>query len=102
MKKSNVMIMEVTAENQSELLNQSKLLYGKVTVVAALTVMLLAASPFVLPHQQQSIAQEQQQQSLSNQTTLDIERPIEDLSFEINNMTFSHHTVLTTLSQIYS
>jgi pimeloyl-ACP methyl ester carboxylesterase len=49
------------------------------------------AAPFVL-YQQQSIAQEQQQKFLANQTTLDIERPVEDLSFEIDNMTFSHHT----------
>ena len=46
----------------------------------------------VLNLQQQSIAQEQQQPSLSNQTTLDIEKPVEDLSFQIDNMTFSHHT----------
>jgi pimeloyl-ACP methyl ester carboxylesterase len=45
-------------------------------------------------YQQQGIAQEQmkQEQFLANQTTSDIERPIEDLSFEINNITFSHHT----------
>jgi hypothetical protein len=42
--------------------------------------------------QQQSIAQQgQQQTSLSNQTTFDIEKPVEDLSFEIDNVTFSHH-----------
>jgi pimeloyl-ACP methyl ester carboxylesterase len=51
--------------------------------------MILAAVPLVF--HQQSLAQ-QQQQSTSNQTTLNIERPIEDLSFEIDNMTFSHHT----------
>jgi pimeloyl-ACP methyl ester carboxylesterase len=57
-----------------------------------LTLMIVTATafPFLL-HQQQSIAQEQQQ-FLANQTTLDIERPVEDLSFEIDNMTFSHHT----------
>ena len=54
--------------------------------------MILAAALGVLNLQQQSIAQEQQQQSLSNQTTFDIEKPVEDLSFQIDNMTFSHHT----------
>ena len=64
-----------------------------ITQIAALTLMIIIAeAPFILYQQQQSLAQEQQQQqSLSNQTTLDIERPVEDLSFEIDNMTFSHH-----------
>jgi pimeloyl-ACP methyl ester carboxylesterase len=66
--------------------------YVKIEVVATLTVMILAAALSVLNLQQQSIAQEQQQQSLSNQTSFDIERPVEDLSFQIDNMTFSHHT----------
>ena len=65
--------------------------YVKIEVVATLTVMILAALG-VLNLQQQSITQEQQQQSLSNQTTFDIEKPVEDLSFQIDNMTFSHHT----------
>jgi pimeloyl-ACP methyl ester carboxylesterase len=54
--------------------------------------MILTAASFVL-HQQQGIVQGQQQEklSLSNQTAFDIQRPIEDLSFEIDNMTFSHH-----------
>ena len=54
--------------------------YVKIEVVATLTVMILAAVPTVLNLQQLSIAQEQQQQSLSNQTTFDIEKPVEDLS----------------------
>ncbi len=66
--------------------------YIKIDVVATLTVMILAAVPAVLNLQQLSIAQEQQQQSLSNQTTFDIEKNVEDLSFQIDNMTFSHHT----------
>jgi hypothetical protein len=59
--------------------------------------MIVSASSLVLyqQQQQQSIAQQgqqqQQQTSLSNQTTFDIEKPIEDLSFEIDNVTFSHH-----------
>jgi hypothetical protein len=43
--------------------------------------------------QQDGVAQlQQQQQTLSNRTTIDIENPIEDLLFEIDNATFSHHT----------
>jgi pimeloyl-ACP methyl ester carboxylesterase len=81
----------VTTENKFELLDQRKLLYSKVVVVASLTIVFLASSPFVL-YQQQVIAQDQQHQSLSNRTAFDIENPIEDLSFEIENATFSHHT----------
>jgi Epoxide hydrolase N terminus len=31
-------------------------------------------------------------QPVSNQTAFDVENPVEDLSFEIDNVTFSHHT----------
>ena len=51
--------------------------------------MLLATSLIVL-HQQQITAQKQKQ-SVSNQTAFNIENPVEDLSFEMDNMTFSHH-----------
>jgi alpha/beta hydrolase fold len=63
-----------------------------ITQIAAVMV-IIAAAPFIL-YQQQSIAQEQpkQEQFLANQTTLDIERPVDRLSFEIDNVTFSHHT----------
>jgi pimeloyl-ACP methyl ester carboxylesterase len=92
LKKSNVMIMGVTTEKQSELLDQSKLLHSNVTVVAALTVILLAAPPFVL-YQQQSRAQEQQQQqSQANLTSVEQRQLMEGISFEIDNVTFSHHT----------
>jgi pimeloyl-ACP methyl ester carboxylesterase len=62
-----------------------------ITKIAAIMV-IIAAAPFIL-YQQQGIAQGQQKQEqfLANQTTLDIERPVEDLSFEIDNITFSHH-----------
>jgi pimeloyl-ACP methyl ester carboxylesterase len=71
--------------------NKAKLLVLPIIIqIAALTVMIVSASPLVL-YQQQSIAQQQQQQSLSNQTTFDIQKPVEDLSFEIDNVTFSHH-----------
>jgi alpha/beta hydrolase fold len=74
--------------------NKAKLLVLPIIQTVALTVMIVTATPLVLFQQQQSLAQEQQQQSLSNQqTTFDIERrPVEDLSFEIDNMIFSHHT----------
>jgi pimeloyl-ACP methyl ester carboxylesterase len=63
-----------------------------ITQIAALAALIVtAAAPFVFYQQQESIAQQQQQQSLSNQTIYDIERPIEGLSFDIDNMTFSHH-----------
>ena len=77
------------------LLNSKSLLFVLTIIqIAALTVMILTATPFVL-HQQQGIAQGQQQQeelSLSNQTAFDIERSIEDVSFDIDNMAFLHHT----------
>ena len=64
-----------------------------ITQVAALTFIILTAALFVL-HQYQWMAQGQQQEKLSpsNQTELDKQRPIQDLSFEIDKMTFSHHT----------
>jgi len=74
--------------------NKAKLLVLPIIQIAALTAMIVTATPFVLYQQQQSIAQQgqQQQQSLSNQTTFGIESlPIEDLSFEIDNVTFYHH-----------
>ena len=82
---------EAMAENQSYILNRSKLFYDKVAVVTALTVMILAAALSLPNLQQRTIAQEQQQHSLSNQTAVDI-GTIEDLSFEIDNVKFSHHT----------
>jgi pimeloyl-ACP methyl ester carboxylesterase len=77
-------------------MKEAKLSVLTITQIAALTLMIVTATtafPFLL-HQQQSIAQEQQQQQQqqfrANQTTLDIERPIEELSFEVDNTTFSH------------
>ena len=54
--------------------------------------MILVAAPTVLNLQQRSIAQEQQQLQRQQQTAYDAGKPIEDLSFKIDNMTFSHHT----------
>ncbi|MGB8086822.1 MAG: alpha/beta hydrolase [Nitrososphaeraceae archaeon] len=88
-KKSDVMKIWKTTENLSRLLDQSRLLRCKVAIVSALIVMLLVTSSIVL-HQQQITAQKQKQ-SVSNQTAFNIENPVEDLSFEMDNMTFSHH-----------
>jgi pimeloyl-ACP methyl ester carboxylesterase len=76
-------------------MKEAKLSVLTITQIAALTLMIVTATtafPFLL-HQQQSIAQEQQQpkqQFLANQTTLDTERPSEELAFEVDNTTFSH------------
>ena len=70
----------------------AKFLALTIAQIIALTIMVLTVAAAFVMYQQPSIAQ-QQQQSLSNQTIFDIERrPVEDLSFEIDNMTFSHHT----------
>jgi hypothetical protein len=74
--------------------NKAKLLILPIIQITGLTVIIVTAAPFVL-FQQESIAQQgqqQQQTSLSNQqTAFDMEKPIEDLSLEIDNVTFSHH-----------
>ena len=60
------------AENQSYILNRSKLIHVKLAVVMTLTVMVLAAAtPSLLNLRQLSIAQEQNQHALSNQKALD-------------------------------
>ncbi|MGH9974427.1 MAG: alpha/beta fold hydrolase [Nitrososphaeraceae archaeon] len=67
------------------------ILYFKIAVVAALAVIIFTAAPFALNLQQRSIAQEQEQPQ-EQQTVNNAGKPIEDLSFEIDNVTFSHHT----------
>ena len=56
----------------------------------------MVAFPIVVPYQQQQIMaqeqQKQQQQSVFDQTAFDFKNPIKDLSFKIDNVTFSHHT----------
>ena len=75
--------------------NKAKLLVLPIIIqIAILAVMIVSASPFVLHQQQQSIAQ-QQQQSQSNQTSSMVKQQQPSLpgtSFEIDNVTFSHHT----------
>jgi pimeloyl-ACP methyl ester carboxylesterase len=65
-----------------------------ISQIAALTVVIFVITLFVISLQQQSIAQEQKRQesSLPNRTAFVIENPIKDLSFKIDNVTFSHHT----------
>jgi pimeloyl-ACP methyl ester carboxylesterase len=73
--------------------NKAKLLVLPIIQIAVLAVMIVSASPLVL-HQQQSIAQ-QQRQSQSNQTSSIVKQEQPSLpgtSFEIDNVTFSHHT----------
>jgi hypothetical protein len=82
--------MELTTKNQAKLIDQNKSLYRKVIVAVATVTIILSSSPFILL-QHQSIAQDQQQ-TVFNQTTFDVKKPIKDLSFEIDNVTFSHHT----------
>jgi hypothetical protein len=75
-------------------MKKARLLLLIKTQIAALTVMIVTATtaaPFVF-HQQSLAQEQQQQQSLSNQAIFDMDKPIEDLSFEIDNVTFSHHT----------
>jgi pimeloyl-ACP methyl ester carboxylesterase len=69
------------------------LLYVKIALVAALALVIFTAAPSIPNLQQRSIAQEQQQppQQLQ-QAAYDAGKPIEDLSFDIDNVTFSHHT----------
>jgi pimeloyl-ACP methyl ester carboxylesterase len=73
--------------------NKAKMLVLPIIQIAVLAVMIVSASPLVL-HQQQSIAQ-QQQQLQSNQTSSIVKQEQPSLpgtSFEIDNVTFSHHT----------
>ena len=67
-------------------------LYVKISVVATLTVMILAAAPSVLNLRQQSIAQEEQP-PLTNFTSTEQQQQLKaGISFEIDNVTFSDHT----------
>ena len=78
----------------SNLMKRARLLLFTDMQNAALTVIILFATtiittPYVF--HQQSLAQEQQQLPLSNRTAFNIENPIEDLSFVIENTTFTHN-----------
>jgi pimeloyl-ACP methyl ester carboxylesterase len=82
--------------------NKAKMLVLPIIQIAVLAVMIVSASPLVL-HQQQSIAQ-QQQQLQSNQTSSIVKQEQPSLpgtSFEIDNVTFSHHTASVNGIQMY-
>lgn len=76
---------------KSDMIDQNKSLHSKViVVVATVTIVLLISSPYILLRQQ--IIAQDQQQTISNQITFDVNNPIKDLSFKIDNVTFSHYT----------
>src|ERR671919_2573569 len=59
-------------------------------VISTIIVILLVSSSITL-YQQQITAQEQKQ-PVFNQTAFGVKNPVEDLSFEMENVTFSQHT----------
>src|ERR687890_2850155 len=67
--------------------NKAKVLVLPIINIAALTVMIVCASPLAL--YQLSIAQQQQQQQPQVKQTSSV--LMEGISFEIDNVTFSHH-----------
>lgn len=57
--------------------------------LAAMSCVALSLAIIMLSDGSNALAQ---QQSLSYQTAFDIDKSIKDLSFQIDNITFSHHT----------
>jgi hypothetical protein len=69
------------------------LVLAKTQLAEVLTIIIIiSATPFMLPQEQSSVQGQQEEFPPSNRTAFNIENPIEDLSFEIDNSTFSHHT----------
>ncbi len=60
--------------------------------LAALSCIALALVFVMLSNGSNALAQHQQQQSLSNRIAFDYAKPLKDFSFQIDNITFSHHT----------
>jgi hypothetical protein len=60
--------------------------------LAAMSCIAVALALVMLSNESNALAQQQEQQFLSNRTAFDVMKPIKDLSFQIDNMTFSHHT----------
>lgn len=56
--------------------------------LAALSCIAVALAFMMLSNGSNAMAQQQQQPSLSNRTAFDIGKPIKDLSFQIDNITF--------------
>ena len=75
---------------------ETRVLYLTITqAVAILGIVILSSATPIVVHTQLSLAQEQLQlQPTSNQTTIDIKNPIQDLSFEIDNTTFIRHQLM--------
>ena len=71
---------------------KTRLLVLTITQITAITVLILTAALFVLYQQGIAHGQQQERLSLSNQTAFGKQMPIQDLSFDIDNTTFSHHT----------
>src|SRR5690242_3728801 len=59
--------------------------------IAAMSCVAVALAFVILSNGSNALAQ-QQHQSLSNRTAFNIAKPIKDLSFQIDNITFSPHT----------
>src|SRR5919107_3189722 len=77
--------------------NKAKVLVLPIINIAALTVMIVCASPLAL--YQLSIAQQQQQQQPQVKQTSSV--LMEGISFEIDNVTFSHHMASVNGIQIH-
>jgi hypothetical protein len=72
--------------NKSQMIDKYEKIETQIVVLAALIIIVLISASLIALSLQQSLAQ------VSNQTTFEFEKPINDLSFEIDNVTFSHHT----------
>jgi hypothetical protein len=67
------------------------LVLAKTQIAEVLTIIIIiSATPFMLPQEQSSVQGQQEEFAPSNRTAFNIENPFEDLSFEIDNTTFSH------------
>jgi pimeloyl-ACP methyl ester carboxylesterase len=66
---------------------------AKTQLAEVLTIItIISITPFMLPQEQSSVQGQQEEFPLSNRTAFNIENPAADLSFEIDNTTFSHHS----------
>jgi pimeloyl-ACP methyl ester carboxylesterase len=69
------------------------LVLAKTQLAEVLTIItIISIAPFMLPQEQSSVQGQQEEFPLSNRTAFNIENHVADLSFEIDNTTFSHHS----------
>jgi pimeloyl-ACP methyl ester carboxylesterase len=69
------------------------LVLAKTQLAEVLTIItIISITSFMLPQEQSSVQGQQEEFPLSNRTAFNIENPAADLSFEIDNTTFSHHS----------